>query len=174
MPHEASLPQQLILSRHATPIGEALLVTDEMGDLRAFDFADYEPRMRKLMARHYGAMALSPGPAPANLATAVDRYFAGEVRALESLAWRTNGTAFQRRVWDALCDIPAGRTTSYGGLAAAIGSPKAVRAVGLANGANPVAVVVPCHRVIGANGSLTGYGGGLARKAWLLQHEAAE
>ena len=83
------------------------------------------------------------------------------------------GTPFQRAVWAALRRIPAGETLSYGQLAAQIGKPKAVRAVGLANGSNPVGVVVPCHRVIGADGSLTGYGGGLPRKLWLLEHEGA-
>jgi methylated-DNA-[protein]-cysteine S-methyltransferase len=85
--------------------------------------------------------------------------------------WRASGTAFQLKVWETLCSIPAGETLSYAGLAERIGRPSAVRAVGLANGANPVAVVVPCHRVIGSNGSLTGYGGGLPRKRWLLDLE---
>ena len=85
----------------------------------------------------------------------------------------TNGTPFQRRVWAALRAIPAGETTSYGALARLLDAPGASRAVGLANGANPIGIVVPCHRVIGADGSLTGFGGGLARKQWLLQHEGA-
>ena len=102
---------------------------------------------------------------------ALARFFAGDVEAIAPLAVRTNGTDFQRRVWAALRRIPAGRTTTYGELAATIGAPAASRAVGLANGANPIAIVVPCHRVIGANGTLTGYGGGLARKRWLLDHE---
>jgi methylated-DNA-[protein]-cysteine S-methyltransferase len=87
--------------------------------------------------------------------------------------WVASGTPFQLEVWERLCTIPAGETLSYAGLARGIGRPSAVRAVGLANGANPVAVVVPCHRVIGSNGSLTGYGGGLPRKQWLLAHEGA-
>lgn len=172
-PPEASLPEALILERVGTPIGEALLVTDETGALRAFDFTDYEDRMRTLMRRHYGAMTPQAGRSPQALREAVDAYFAGDPDALDGLVWKTNGTAFQRRVWSALCTIPRGETLSYKGLAERIGSPAAVRAVGLANGANPVAVVVPCHRVIGADGSLTGYGGGLPRKAWLLAHEGA-
>jgi methylated-DNA-[protein]-cysteine S-methyltransferase len=95
------------------------------------------------------------------------------VPALDGLTVTTGGTDFQRSVWKALRAIPAGETRTYGQLAAAIGSPKAVRAVGLANGRNPVALIVPCHRVIGANGTLTGYAGGLERKRWLLQHEGA-
>jgi methylated-DNA-[protein]-cysteine S-methyltransferase len=100
-------------------------------------------------------------------------YFAGDRNALASVAWEGAGTAFQRQVWAALCLIPAGETWSYARLAEHIGRPTAVRAVGLANGSNPVALVVPCHRVIGSNGSLTGYGGGLHRKRWLLRHEGA-
>ena len=99
--------------------------------------------------------------------------FAGDARALEAVAWKASGTAFQLQVWDTLCGIPPGETISYAELARRIGRPTAVRAVGLANGANPVAVVVPCHRVIGSNGSLTGYGGGLPRKRWLLDLEGA-
>jgi methylated-DNA-[protein]-cysteine S-methyltransferase len=98
-------------------------------------------------------------------------YFAGELREFE-LPLAPGGTPFQQRVWRALCDIPYGETISYGELARRIGQPAAARAVGLANGQNPIAIVVPCHRVIGANGSLTGYGGGLERKRWLLAHES--
>jgi methylated-DNA-[protein]-cysteine S-methyltransferase len=93
------------------------------------------------------------------------------VRALDTLKTATGGTEFQRTVWAALRAIPAGETRSYGQLAAAIGKPRAVRAAGLANGQNPIAVIVPCHRVIGANGTLTGYAGGVERKRWLLAHE---
>jgi methylated-DNA-[protein]-cysteine S-methyltransferase len=164
-------PETLSLDRLPTPIGEALIVTDEAGHLRAFDFADHEPRMMRLLRLHYGDVALAPGAAPAVIVAAFRAYFAGDMDALSSVAWATAGTAFQREVWAALTTIPAGETLSYGALAARIGRPKAVRAVGLANGANPVAVIVPCHRVIGADGSLTGYGGGIERKRWLLAHE---
>jgi methylated-DNA-[protein]-cysteine S-methyltransferase len=164
-------PSALTLTRHATPIGTALLVTDDAGVLRAFNWTDYEPQMLRWVARHYPDAPLTEGPAPAPLQQAFEAYFAGDARALEAVAWTASGTAFQRGVWDALCSIPAGETLSYAGLAARIGAPTAVRAVGLANGANPLALVVPCHRVIGANGSLTGYGGGLPRKRWLLEHE---
>lgn len=172
-PPEPSTPQRLVLERVPTPIGEALVVTDEAGVLRAFDFSDFESRMRTLLRRHYGDMQTHPGSLPTALRTAIDAYFAGELDALDGLAWATNGTLFQRKVWAGLCTIPAGQTLSYKGLAERIGAPAAVRAVGLANGSNPVAVVAPCHRVIGADGSLTGYGGGLSRKAWLLAHEGA-
>jgi methylated-DNA-[protein]-cysteine S-methyltransferase len=99
-----------------------------------------------------------------------DEYFSGQRQTFD-LRLHLSGTAFQKRVWTALLDIPYGETTSYGKTAAAIGAPRASRAVGLANGQNPVAIIVPCHRVVGANGSLTGYGGGLDAKRWLLEHE---
>lgn len=163
----------LTLDRLATPLGEALLVVDADGAVRALDFADYEERMMRLLTRHYGRFVLTPGAAPQGVRDAVSAYFAGAVTALDGLTVRTAGTDFQRSVWAALRAIPAGQIRSYGQLATAIGSPKAVRAAGLANGQNPIAVIVPCHRVIGANGTLTGYAGGLERKRWLLAHEGA-
>jgi methylated-DNA-[protein]-cysteine S-methyltransferase len=111
--------------------------------------------------------------AVADIRTALSRYFAGTLDATDALPVELNGTDFQKRVWQALRRIPAGSTLSYGALARRIGEPAAVRAVGAANGANPVALVVPCHRVIGSDGTLTGYGGGLDRKRWLLDHEHA-
>lgn len=160
------------VARVPSPIGPMLVVWDEDQALRALDFLDHEGRLHRLLARHYGRYELvAEGRAPAALHGALERFFAGELDALAGLPVRTNGTAFQRRVWHALRTIPAGATTSYGALAAMLAQPGASRAVGLANGANPVAIVVPCHRVIGADGSLTGYGGGLERKRWLLAHE---
>jgi methylated-DNA-[protein]-cysteine S-methyltransferase len=167
----APQPETLTLDRLATPIGTALLVTDEAGRLRAFNWTDYEAVMRRWISRHYPKAVLGEGRSPVR--RAFEAYFAGDARALEGVPWKAAGTAFQIKVWETLCTIPAGETLSYAGLAERIGRPTAVRAVGLANGANPVAVVVPCHRVIGANGSLTGYGGGLPRKEWLLAHEGA-
>ena len=154
-----------------TPLGEALVVFEGEGVLRAFDWRSHEARMRRLLRRHCGPLEPREAAAPPALVAALEAYFSGQADALGGLRWRTNGTAFQQKVWAALCEIPAGRTESYGQLALRIGAPKAVRAVGLANGANPVGLVVPCHRVIGANGGLTGYGGGLDRKRWLLAHE---
>jgi len=105
------------------------------------------------------------------VADALRRYFGGDLAALDAVPAELNGTPFQKSVWQALRRIPPGATISYGELARRIGQPTSVRAVGAANGANPVAVIVPCHRVIGSNGTLTGYGGGLDRKRWLLAHE---
>lgn len=166
-------PIALTLSRLETPVGEMLIVTDAEGCVRALDFADYDDRMRRLLKRHWGEVRLVDGPAPETVRAALEDYFAGDLEALDRLEVRTAGTAFQRAVWAALRRIPPGRTTSYGALAAEIGAPKAVRAVGLANGGNPVGVIVPCHRVIGAGGALTGYAGGLERKRALLRHEGA-
>lgn len=163
----------LFLDRYDSPIGAILLVTDENRRLRALDFEDHEDRMRRLLRRHYGTHQTLSVPAPTQIRDALDAYFQGEFQALSRIKWETNGSAFQQQVWRALIDIPAGSTMSYAGLAAHIGRPAAVRAVGLANGANPVGIVVPCHRVIGSNGKLTGYGGGISRKAWLLEHEGA-
>ena len=166
-------PETLTLDRIATPVGEVLLVTDAQGAVRALDFCDYEARMMRLLGRHAPDAELVAGQAPEAVRRAVEAYFAGDPKALDGLTTKTGGTAFQRSVWAALRAIPVGETRSYAQLAAAIGSPKAVRAAGLANGQNPIAVIVPCHRVIGANGTLTGYAGGLERKKWLLAHEAA-
>jgi methylated-DNA-[protein]-cysteine S-methyltransferase len=164
-------PETFHLDSFKTPIGIALVVTDAEGALRALDWEDYEPRMRQLLRLHYGAVVLVAARVPEPIRDALARYFAGDLDRLNTIQWRVAGTAFQRRVWTALQTIPAGTTLSYGALAARLDVPKAVRAVGHANGANPISVVVPCHRVIGANGSLTGYGGGLDRKRWLLEHE---
>ncbi len=168
-----TLPNVLRLERVPTPIGIALLVTDEAGVLRALDFEDFEGRMTRLLRLHYGTTDLRAGAAPRATKDRMARYFAGELDALVGVPWATAGTPFQRCVWATLITIPVGEVLSYGGLAERIGKPRAVRAVGSANGANPVSIVVPCHRVIGADGTLTGYGGGLPRKRWLLDHEGA-
>jgi methylated-DNA-[protein]-cysteine S-methyltransferase len=167
----AKPPETFGLDRLQTPIGIALLVTDVEGALCALDWEDYEPRMRQLLRQQHGNAMLQNTPAPADLRAALSAYFAGEFASLDAIKWRVAGTAFQRKVWIALRKIPVGITASYGALAARLAMPQAVRAVGHANGSNPISIVVPCHRVIGANGSLTGYGGGLHRKRWLLEHE---
>lgn len=166
-------PESLLLDRIATPVGEGLIVTDEAGLLRAFDWTSHEDRMRLLLRRQNPPTALREARAPDRTRHAFEAYFAGDLAAIDRLEVRTGGTEFQRKCWAALRAIPAGQTRSYRAQAMTIGSPAAVRAVGLANGQNPVGIVVPCHRVIGANGLLTGYGGGLDRKRWLLAHEGA-
>src|SRR5690606_13810760 len=165
----------LTLDRLATPIGVALLVTDAAGALRALDWEDGEARLLTLLRRRWGAGAsLEAGRAPEGVRRPLDAYFSGQLTALDEIACEPGGTPFQRRVWDALRRVPPGRTLGYGALAAQLGAPAAARAVGHANGANPISVVVPCHRLVGAGGALTGYGGGLARKRWLLAHEGAD
>lgn len=164
---------QLQIARKTSPVGDVLLAWDDRGVLRVLDFADHEPRMSKLLRLHYGACDLIEAPLPVAIATPLDAYFGGDIAAIDAIPVMTGGTAFQRAVWAALRAIPAGGTESYAGLALRLGNPAAVRAVGGANGANPIGIVVPCHRVIGADGSLTGYGGGIERKKWLLAHEAA-
>jgi methylated-DNA-[protein]-cysteine S-methyltransferase len=166
-------PERLTLDRLVSPIGEVLLAADEAGRLRALFFADFEARMRRTIQRLYGKLEPQLGRTPAAIRDGLDAYFSGELSALSAIPWRLGGTPFQRMVWTALAEIPAGETRSYGEQAARIGHPTAVRAVGLANGANPISLVLPCHRVVGASGALTGYGGGLERKRWLLAHEGA-
>ena len=165
------MPQSFHLDRLPTPIGTALLVTDADGALRALDWEDYEPRMRQLLRLQYGAVELDDARAPRELRAALTSYFKGDLDRLSGIEWRVAGTPFQQKVWHALPKIPAGTTMSYGALAARLKMPRAVRAVGHANGSNPISVVLPCHRLIGGSGSLVKYGGGLMRKRWLLEHE---
>jgi methylated-DNA-[protein]-cysteine S-methyltransferase len=168
-------PEILSLDRLDSPIGTILVVHDASNRLRALDFSDYETRMRRLLRLHNGpegfGFQLDQRAAPAATRHALESYFAGELHAIDTIDVTTAGTPFQRSVWAALRTIRAGSTLSYGALARRIGRPNAVRAVGLANGANPIGIVVPCHRVIGSDASLTGYAGGVARKRWLLNHE---
>ena len=161
------------LSRVSTPLGVMLVATDDQSRLRILDWENYEARMRRLIDRLYGkgAVTLVDGDGKGPVFDKLAAFFAGDLHAIDDIPVETGGTPFQRDVWAALRDIPAGETRSYGALAKAIGRPAAVRAAGLAIGSNPVGVVVPCHRVVGANGALTGYAGGLDRKSWLLDHE---
>jgi methylated-DNA-[protein]-cysteine S-methyltransferase len=170
----AKPPEPFSLDRMKTPIGEALLVTDADGVLCAFDWEDHAGRVMELLRLQYGAVVLRDARAPETIRAALSGYFDGDLAALETIKWRIAGTPFQRKVWTALPTIPPGATLSYGALAARLGMPKAVRALGHANGSNPLSVVVPCHRLIGANGSLVKYGSGLARKRWLLMHEGVD
>jgi methylated-DNA-[protein]-cysteine S-methyltransferase len=174
----ASQPNEalrLLVDRTRTPIGELMVVADGEGRLRATHWSDHEAGLVPLFERRYGkgGFALEPARNPGGLTAAVEAYFAGDLDAIDSLPVALAGTPFQRAVWTALRKIPVGTTLSYSELAQRIDRPAAVRAVGLANGANPVGVVVPCHRVIGADGRLVGYGGGIERKKWLLAHEAS-
>ncbi len=166
-------PPLLLLARveAPAPIGPVLLASDG-SSLVALDFGMPEERLHGLLHARFGqGVALKEADDPQGFASAVRAYFAGRLDALDQLPADGGGSPFQRRVWAALREIPAGQTRSYGQVAARIGKPGAARAVGLANSLNPVSLAVPCHRVIGSTGALTGYGGGLERKRWLLAHE---
>jgi methylated-DNA-[protein]-cysteine S-methyltransferase len=170
---EEDAMHQLELERVPSELGTMLLVTDAQGRLRALDWVDYEARMRDLLRKQVGAVTLRERESPSDARRALLRYMAGDLCALDALEVEHGGTPFQRRVWAALRAIPVGDTVSYGELARRIDLPTGARAVGLANGQNAIGIVVPCHRVIGANAKLTGYAGGLRRKQWLLDHERA-
>ena len=171
----SATPPELRLARGPSVLGTMLGVCDELGRVRALDFEDHRERMQRLLRLHYGARAegLTHGRTPPAVRRSLDAFFGGELDALHEVDAVTGGTGFQRHVWAELRTIPAGETRSYGEIAAAIGRPLAVRAVGAANGANPVALIVPCHRVMGSDGGLTGKGGGLGGSRWLLRHEGA-
>jgi methylated-DNA-[protein]-cysteine S-methyltransferase len=167
-------PQSLIFDFIPTPAGAMRVVTDEQERVRALDWEDYEERFIRLLHRHHGMeVKLHQARLPSSVREPIQAYLAGDLFAVDAIPVATAGTAFQQQVWAELRCIRPGTTLSYAALAARIGRPSATRAVGLANGANPIGVVVPCHRVIGTNGSLTGFGGGLDRKRWLLEHEGA-
>jgi methylated-DNA-[protein]-cysteine S-methyltransferase len=165
---------ELFQRRVVSPIGVILLLTDDRDRLRALDFDDHCSRREQHLDRHYGVggWLIREAGGEHVAVEAIGRYFGGDMGALAGIATQCGGTAFQRSVWAALCTIEAGATRSYGAIAQQIGRAAAIRAVGAANGANPIGIVVPCHRVIGADGTLTGFGGGLERKQWLLEHEA--
>ena len=163
--------RQLEVAVVDSPVGP-LGVAAEEGVLVAVTF-DGLARMRSWASRAFGRFEEVPGEDPAGVVRALRRFFAGDFQAFATVPLRLHGTDFQRRTWEALRRIPAGSTWTYRRLAQELGRPSATRAVGAANGQNPIPVVVPCHRVIGSDGSLTGFGGGLDRKRWLLSHEGA-
>jgi methylated-DNA-[protein]-cysteine S-methyltransferase len=169
---ESVKPFELVYDEIDTPLGQLTLVADSQGRLRLLGWQEGHGRMARGLQACADA-GLQQVDNPHGLSAALRAYFAGQLAAIDALPVCGEGSAFQRQVWTALREIPCGETWSYSQLAQRIGNPAAVRAVGLANGANPVGIVVPCHRVIGADGTLTGYGGGLERKRWLLQHERA-
>jgi methylated-DNA-[protein]-cysteine S-methyltransferase len=155
-----------------SPIGK-IVVAVRAGKLCALAFDESWPRKRVAVERRFGDVEWHRTKDPGGVVRALRRYFDGEIAALGRIDVDPGGTPFQRAVWTKLRKVPAGRTVSYGDLARAAGYPRAVRAVGAANGSNPVGLVIPCHRVIGSSGKLVGYGGGLHRKQWLLAHEGS-
>ena len=169
----ASKSMLLDYDEFESPIGRILFASDGNGTC-ALDYAGYESRMQGLLTRRFGAFEFRRGSDPCRLKRRLTSYFDGELCALDDTPVSLGGTAFQEQVWMALREIPAGHTRTYGELAARLGRAQAARAVGHANSLNPVAIIVPCHRVIGASSALTGYAGGLARKEWLLRHEKSQ
>lgn len=145
-----------------TPIGRLCAAVDDEGRLVELGFESSSRRVFESSSSTTRRLD--------DLKTQLREYFARE-RERFTIPLAPRGTPFQLAVWNALLDVPYGETVSYAELARRIGKPKAVRAVGAANGANPIPVIIPCHRVVGSNGALTGYGGGIARKQWLLAHE---
>ena len=165
-------PQRLAFAQVDSPLGRiSIACTDS--HVVALEFADADDRFARSLRRRFAEVELVKARDPLGVAVRLARYFAGRLDAIDDLPADPGGTPFQQGVWSALRTIPCGTTRSYGALAAALGRPAAMRAVGHANGANPIAIVVPCHRLVASDGALTGYGGGLARKRWLLAHEGA-
>jgi methylated-DNA-[protein]-cysteine S-methyltransferase len=159
-------------ARIRSPLGEILFAANEHA-LLALEFADFEDRLMAGLRRRFGDFRARRARDPLGIATALRAYLEGDLAVLDRIPVDAGGTPFQRRVWAALRRIPPGATWSYARMARKLGQPAALRAVGNANGRNPVSIVVPCHRLIGTDGSLTGYGGGIERKRWLLAHEGA-
>jgi methylated-DNA-[protein]-cysteine S-methyltransferase len=165
-------PMRLLSDHILSTLGTLVIVIRD-GRLCAVDFEDCRPRLAASIESRYGPVELQRTPDPFGMSTRIFAYLAGDLRAIDRLAVETGGTPFQQEVWAALRAIPPGITVTYAELARKVGRPAAMRAVGTINGRNPIAIVVPCHRVVGADGSLTGYSGGLWRKRWLLTHEGA-
>jgi methylated-DNA-[protein]-cysteine S-methyltransferase len=163
---------KLEMDSFQSPVGQVILVARD-SELVFVDFEGNEKRMRRLLEARFGAYQLEKAALP-DFKSKLEAYFAGDCDAVNDLKISTGGTEFQARVWRALREIPTGQTMSYGALAAKLDKPGASRAVGMINGLNPISIVLPCHRVIGANGTLTGYAGGLERKKWLLEHEGVK
>ncbi|MGH7383604.1 MAG: methylated-DNA--[protein]-cysteine S-methyltransferase [Candidatus Rokuibacteriota bacterium] len=160
----------LLIDEFTSPLGRIALAA-RAGRLCALEFG--HARLSRQLAVRFTGLPRRRVRDPFGLSARIRRYLAGDLAALDRIPVETGGTPFQQRVWRALRRIPAGGTKTYGALARALGRGAAARAVGAANGRNPISVVVPCHRLIGGDDSLTGYGGGLWRKRWLLRHEGA-
>ncbi|MBI2170132.1 MAG: methylated-DNA--[protein]-cysteine S-methyltransferase [Actinobacteria bacterium] len=161
----------ILISQLDSPIGTIEIAVRD-GALVVLKATDRWGTGEDHLARRYPDAELEPHPDPAGMVSALARYFGGDVRVIDDLPVEAIGTPFQEAVWKALRTVPAGETATYGEIARQIGAPRAVRAVGSANGANPVGVVVPCHRIVPASGGIGNYGGGVDRKQWLLEHEA--
>ena len=164
----------LTLSTLPSPIGPLAVACDADGRLRGVSFGE---GLERSMGRTWPGATLAEGEAPEAVRTGLEAYFADDPAALARIDWSLDGAAagdgFQMRVWRALAEIPAGVTISYGEMAKRAGEPGAAQAAGVALNRNPIPLVLPCHRVVGADGAMVGFGGGLERKTWLLRHEGA-
>ena len=162
----------LRFARVATPIGPMVLYVH--GErVCGLAFEDCAAGLKKTLVRRFGGEIVEEETDPTGVASRLHAYFCGDLGALDPVEIDPGGTEFEQRVWITLRLVPAGSTISYSRLAEAVARPSAARSVGSANARNPVAIIVPCHRVVGADGALTGYAGGLERKRWLLRHEGA-
>jgi methylated-DNA-[protein]-cysteine S-methyltransferase len=155
-----------------SPLGKLLLATTYAGELCALDFEEFEGRFATLLEKRFGNIVTDEGSVD-HVRRRISAYFGGELEALQDIPVHTRGTVFQEQVWTALRSVKPGHTLSYSDLAESLGKPDTTRAVGAANGSNPIAIAIPCHRIVGADGRLTGYAGSLWRKQWLLEHEGA-
>ena len=164
----------LTLSVLPSPIGPLEIACDGRGRLRGVSFGE---GLLKAMRREYPRASFAPGETPASVREGIEAYFAGDLAALGRIPWTLEGAAagdgFQARVWRTLAETGAGSTLTYGEMARRAGEPGAAQAAGVALNRNPIPLVLPCHRVIGADGAMVGFGGGLERKTWLLRHEGA-
>ena len=166
--------QRLTTSTLPSPVGDLAIATDEQGRLRGVSFGD---GLSKAMRREYPRASFLEGETPTAVREGLEAYFAGDMDAFARVPWTLEdaaaGDGFQSRVWAALAQVPAGVTITYGEMAKRAGEPGAAQAAGVALNRNPIPLVLPCHRVIGAGGAMVGFGGGLERKTWLLRHEGA-
>jgi methylated-DNA-[protein]-cysteine S-methyltransferase len=161
-----------LTDRIQSPIGDMILVARD-GALLLLEFEEATGRVQREMTLRFRDHELQHSENPFGLSHIMRDYFAGQIHAIDSILTDGGGTSFEKSVWAELRKIPTGTTVSYGSIARKLGDINMSRAVGTANGRNPIAIVVPCHRVIGADGSMTGYGGGIERRDWLLRHEGA-
>ena len=161
-----------LTDRIPTPIGDMILVAQD-GVLLLLEFEDATGRVQREMKLRLKNFELQPTTNPFGLTDIIRDYYGGNIHAIDNILTDGGGTSFEKSVWAELRKIPCGSTVSYGHIARKLGDINMSRAVGTANGRNPIAIVVPCHRVIGGDGSMTGYGGGIHRKEWLLRHEGA-
>ena len=162
------MTKKLLFDKIKSPLDQIIVVFDD-NKLCALDYVDHTKRMEKLLKKRYGDYQLIPSNNPNNIQEKLDSYFLGNFDIIKNITISISGTNFQKKVWQALLNIPAGNIKTYKNIAQDIGNIKAVRAVGYANSLNPIAIIIPCHRVIASDGNLRGYAGGLRRKKMVIR-----